>query len=69
MKANHLALLFAFASLALLTTVADAAADGPSVIPVYEGKKAMVAITYDDGLLSHYTVARPMHAKDRKSVV
>ena len=23
----------------------------------------MVAITYDDGLLSHYTVARPMHAK------
>ncbi len=35
----------------------------PSVIPVYGGKKAMVAITYDDGLISHYTVARPMHAK------
>ena len=63
MKANHLALLFAFASLALLTTVADDTPTGPSVIPVYEGKKAMVAITYDDGLLSHYTVARPMHAK------
>jgi len=43
--------------------VAVSARAEPSVIPVYGGKKAMVAITYDDGLVSHYDVARPMHAK------
>ena len=43
--------------------VAGFALAEPSVIPVYGGKKAMVAITYDDGLVSHYDVARPMHAK------
>ena len=30
-----------------------------SIAPYYQGKKAAISFTYDDGLLEHYTLVAP----------
>ena len=51
--------LFSLISLCLAMTVHTNAQTKVSIAPYYQGKKAAISFTYDDGLLEHYTLVAP----------
>ena len=51
--------LFSLIFICLAMTAHTNAQTKVSIAPYYQGKKAAISFTYDDGLLEHYTLVAP----------